>query len=91
MTIQETPVSELRFETAHPIDAPGEVALEDYARVLTRAEAAEALRSPGDPERVSGVRISGPGGALTADVRRDIEDFARDLARRGGGSGLGWA
>jgi hypothetical protein len=91
VTIEETPVSELRFETAHPIDAPGEVALEDYARVLTRAEAAEALRSEGDPERVAGVRISGPGAALTVAVRKDIEDFARDLARRGGGSGLGWA
>ena len=87
----EKPVLELRFQTAHPIDAPGEVALEDYARVLTRAEAAEALRSESDPESVAGVRLSAPGGAPSAAMRKDIEDFARDLARRGGGSGLGWA
>ncbi len=84
-------VSELHFERGYPIDSPGEVALEDYARVLTRAEAAEALRSPDASEQVTGVRIAAAGTALTAAVRQDIEDFARDLARRGGGSGLGWA
>jgi hypothetical protein len=88
---QEEPVSELRFERGYPIDPPGEVALEDYARVLTRAEAACVLRGEGAPERVAGVRIAAAGAALTAAVRKDIEDFARDLARRGGGSGLGWA
>jgi hypothetical protein len=87
----EEPVSDLRFEKGYPIDSPGEVALEDYARVLTRAEAAEALRAEGSPERVTGVRIAAAEAALTAAVRKDIEDFARDLARRGGGSGLGWA
>jgi len=90
MASGEEPVSELRFETAYPIDAAGEVALEDYARVLTRAETAEALRSEGDPERVAGVRVAAPGGVLTAAVRKDVEDFARDLASRGGGGGLGW-
>lgn len=84
-------VSEVLFDRAYPIDPPGEVALEDYARVLTRAEAAEGLRSHDASEQVTGVRIAGAGTALTAAVRQDIEDFARDLARRGGGSGLGWA
>ena len=88
---REEPASELRFETGYPIDSPAEVALEDYARVLTRAEAACALRAEGAPERVTGVRIAAAEAALTAAVRKDIEDFARDLARRGGGSGLGWA
>jgi hypothetical protein len=84
-------VSELHFETGYAIDSPGEVALEDYARVLARAETADALRAEGGPARITGLRIAAARAALTAAVRRDIEDFARDLARRGGGSGLGWA
>lgn len=87
----EEGVSDLLFETGYPIDPPGEVALEDYARVLTRAEGAEALRSPSTLEQVTGVRIAAAGAVVTAAVRKDIEDFARDLARRGGGGGLGWA
>jgi len=83
--------ADLVFEAPYAIDPPGEVALEDYARVLARAAAAEALRSPEDPERVGGVRLVAPGAELTASLRRDVEDFAKDLAGRGGGSGLGWA
>jgi hypothetical protein len=83
--------ADLVFQAAYAIDPPGEVALEDYARVLTRAASAETLRSPEDPERVGGVRLVSPGAELTASLRRDVEDFARDLAGRGGASGLGWA
>ncbi len=79
------------FRTAYAIDAPGEVALEDYARVLARAESAEALRQDSQPDRVAGVRLVGPATEVTPSLRADIEDFARDLANRGGGSGLGWA
>ncbi len=84
------------FRTAYTIDAPGEVALEDYARVLARAESAEALREDSQPDRVAGVRVAGvrlvgPATEVTPSLRADIEDFARDLANRGGGSGLGWA
>ena len=84
-------VFDLVFERGYAIDSSGEVALEDYARVLARAEAAEALRSEGASERVTGVRIAAAASVLTAAQRKDIEDFARDLSRRGGGSGLGWA
>ena len=38
----------LSFAEAYPMDDPAEVALEDYARVLTRARAAEALRGDGE-------------------------------------------
>lgn len=79
------------FRTACAIDAAGEVALEDYARVLGRAQAAEALRSEADPEKVAGVRLTAPGAEITKSLLADIEDFARDLASRSGGSGLGWA
>jgi len=79
------------FRTAYTIDAPGEVALEDYARVLARAQSAEALRQDSEPDRVAGVRLVGPAMEITPSLRADLEDFARDLANRGGGSGLGWA
>jgi len=82
---------DLLFRAAYAVGAPGEVALEDYARVLARAESAQALRKEADPERVTGVRLVGPGAELTESLRADIEDFARDLASRSGGSGLGWA
>jgi hypothetical protein len=79
------------FHATYAIDAPGEVALEDYARVLTRAESAEALHHDAEPDRVGGVRLRGPAAEVTPSLRADIEDFARDLASRGGGNGLGWA
>jgi len=40
---------------------------------------------------VGGVRLMGPAAEVTPSLRADIEDFARDLASRGGGNGLGWA
>jgi len=78
---------DLAFRTAYELDDAAEAALEDYARVVARAESAEAVRTE---ERVSGVRLRG-GEAPAASAVRDIEDFARDLATRSGGSGLGWA
>jgi hypothetical protein len=80
---------DLAFQRAYTLDDPGEIALEDYARVISRAEGAEAMR--GADRQVSGVRLRGVAGLLSATAARDIEDFARDLAIRGGGSGLGWA
>jgi hypothetical protein len=80
---------DLAFQTAYALDDLAEIALEDYARVLARAEGAEAVR--GGDERVSGVRLRNTSEPPSAAARRDIEDFARDLAGRGGGSGLGWA
>jgi hypothetical protein len=48
----------------------------------------EAMR--GADRQVRGVRLRQPARPLSAAAARDIEDFARDLAIRGGGSGLGW-
>ena len=78
---------DLAFRTAVLLDDDAEAALEDYARVVTRAESAEAMVTE---RRVSGVRLRGAT-APPASAVRDIEDFASDLATRGGGSGLGWA
>lgn len=78
---------DLAFRTAYVLDDAAEAALEDYARVVARAESAEAVVKE---RKVSGVRLRG-GESPPESARRDIEDFARDLATRGGGSGLGWA
>ena len=82
---------DLPFRAGYPLDEPGEVALEDYARALTRAAEAEALRADDDPARVRGVHVCRLGAAITSAMASDLEDFARDLAVRAGGSGLGWA
>jgi len=82
---------ELTFASGYAVDEPGEVALEDYAREVTRARAAEAVRREGDPGRVAGVHLCGLDAPPAAALRADVEDFARDLALRAGGGGLGWS
>ena len=80
----------LGFQGAYPIDEPAEVALEDYARALTRAQGAEAVRATDDPSMVKGVHVCGIGTALTQALTGDLEDFARGLTPTGS-SGLGWS
>ena len=82
---------DLAFRSAWPLGEAAEVALEDYARTVTRSEAAEAMRSPSDPAEVTGVHVCGLGAAFTAGLLQDVEDFARDLATSAGGGGLGWS
>lgn len=81
---------DLTFNAAYPIDEPGEVALEDYARTLCKARAAEGLRAEDDPSAVRGVRVFGLGASPSPVLLTDIEDFARSLVRRSDGGGLGW-
>lgn len=81
---------DLAFQAAYPVDEPAEVALEDYARILTRARAAEALRRADDPSMVAGVHVCGLGAPLTQAVVTDIEDFTRALVVERSGGGLGW-
>lgn len=87
----EADCNELAFRAGYPMDEPSEVALEDYCRVLTRARAAEALRLGDDPAVVRGVHVCGLAATLTNALLTDVEDFARDLALRAGGGGLGWS
>ena len=82
---------DLAFRSAWPLGETAEVALEDYARTVTRSQAAEAVRSASDPAEVTGVHVCGLGAAFTAGLLQDVEDFARDLATSGGGGGLGWS
>jgi hypothetical protein len=79
------------FSAAVELDDPSEVALEDYARAVARAEEAEAVRGPGEPGPVTGVRLRGAAALPTPGMWTDIEDFARDLASRTGRTGLGWS
>ena len=80
---------EIRFREPHAVGAFGLVALEDYARELTRATAAEALVAAGE-ERLLGLALESPLIAPQGNVLDDIEAFARELAERAG-DGLGWS
>lgn len=81
---------EIRFSEPRAVGAFGLVALEDYARELTRADAAEALLADGAGERLLGVILDSPLVAPEGGVLDDIEAFARELAERAG-DGLGWS
>jgi hypothetical protein len=90
---RERPLSdcvELLFARRYVLSPSAEVALEDYARALARATAAEALGDGEDPQRLRGVHLCAPATAPGAVVREDIEAFAGELAE-GAGSGLGWS
>lgn len=82
---------EVPFDSPYTIGEAGEVALEDYARALTRASGAEAVRSAGEPAPIAGVHVCGVRQELDRHVIVDIEDFARELAASSGGGGLGWS
>jgi hypothetical protein len=82
---------DLTFGEGLALSDAGEVALEDYARVLTAAIRAEALRGDPTDVRITAVRLVGGASPPSADQHRDIEDFARGLAAQGSGLGLGWA
>lgn len=78
------------FEHVYPVGPSGQVALEDYARALTRSQGAESVAVAGDPARVEGLHLCAPSVAPRGGVLEDIEAFARDMADRAG-PGLGWS
>ncbi|HET7294694.1 MAG TPA: hypothetical protein VFM88_19890 [Vicinamibacteria bacterium] len=82
---------DLSFQARYPIAEAGEVALEDYARVLARARAAFGLRASDDPGSVRGVHVCGLQATPTASLVTDLEDFARSLVSGAAGGGLGWS
>lgn len=82
---------DLAFHEGYPVGEAGEVALEDYARTLTRAGAVEAVRPSEDASTVTGLHLCEVGAGLTAAAVTDIEDFARGLAVGTGTGGLGWS
>jgi hypothetical protein len=72
------------------MDEPSEVALEDYARVLTRSQSAEAVPAAGSPGLFEGVHLCGTAQPPTPAAVADIEGFARSLVA-GRTGGLGWS
>jgi hypothetical protein len=89
-TRPEAGCRDLAFQTPCTVDEAGEVALEDYARTVARAGAAEALQTAGEVATVSGVHLCAVGAPLTAAVVADIEGFARSLGA-GGTDRRGWS
>lgn len=79
---------ELTFGAPCAMGEAAEVALEDYAREMTRAGAAEAVRAADD--RIQGLHLCRLPGPVTAAASRDVEDFARSLVTAESG-GLGWS
>jgi hypothetical protein len=81
---------DLAFDDGYLVDEAGEMALEDYARTLTGAGAAEVIRGEGEGAEARGVHLCGLGAPLTAAVRADVLGFARSLAADRP-HGLGWS
>jgi hypothetical protein len=89
---------DLAFAEGVTLSDSAAAALEDYARVLTRAAGAFVLRDEGSEPlpgseivKVRGLRLRAAASLPIADtVAADVFAFARDLAdgRRGG---LGWS
>lgn len=80
---------QIRLALEHPLGAAAVVALEDYARELTQAQAASALFEPGTMQRLRGLELEAPAIAPEGAVLEDIQAFARKLAEQVG-PGLGW-
>ena len=89
-TRPQTGCQDLVFREACAVDEGGEAALEDYARTVARAAAAELVRAADETGAVTGVHLCAAASPLGAAARTDIEDFARALAA-GGSGGLGWS
>ncbi len=79
----ETDCFDLAFQASYPIGDSAGAALEEYARVLTNARSARALRADDDPVMVRGVRVCGLGNTLSRTLLADLEDFARGMATSG--------
>ena len=77
---------DIAFTRAYALGEGAELALEDYARALAGARAAETIG--GEPAAVRGVHLCGA--ERGAEALGELEDFARDLAARPHRAGLGW-
>ena len=80
---------DLPFAAPCALEPAAQVALEDYARVVTSATASEA-RVTGTGV-VEGLHLCGLANGVTAAAERDIADFAHELGGGAPGRGLGWS
>jgi hypothetical protein len=81
---------DLQFADVVRLSPSGEVALEDYARVLTRARHAEAIPSHTQPATIAGVHVCAPEAPPDEVLCAEIETFAREMELPGERGGLGW-
>lgn len=91
--MSELPAAErvvIRFAAERALGAAAVVALEDYARELTQARAAEALWAEAGSDRLTGLALEAPLVPPQGAVLEDIEAFARELSERAP-PGLGWS
>lgn len=77
----------LALDSGLGLGEPAEAALEDYARVLLDARAAEVVRESG---LVTGLRVVGRATPVPAPLAEDVRGFARGLVSDRN-SGLGWS
>jgi hypothetical protein len=89
-TRPEARCRDLAFLGGYAVDEAGELALEDYAREVGGAGAAEVIRMAGERSNVTGVHLCAVGAPLPEEAVADIEGFARALAA-GAVGGLGWS
>ena len=82
---------ELRLPEALRLSESAEVALEDYAREVTRSEGACALRGPEPGAAVVALRLDGLAAPPDEQLLSDVLAFARELAAAGESAGLGWS
>ena len=80
----------LAFRERYALPPAGQVALEDYARALLRAQGAEAVPAAEDASLVAGLHLCGPAVPPRGGAAEDIEAFAREMTARGG-ERLGWS
>jgi len=77
----------LGLEGGLGLGEPAEAALEDYARVLLEARAAEVVHERG---LVTGLRVTGRATPVPARLVEDVRGFARGLVSERN-PGLGWS
>lgn len=79
----------LAFRERYALAPGGQVALEDYARTLVRAEDVEVV-SDDDTHLVAGLHLCAPAVPPGGTEAEDIEAFAREMTARRG-ERLGWS
>jgi hypothetical protein len=78
------------FAHSYALSDAAEGALEDYARALAGARAAETTAGDSADGPVSGVHLCGAAPGAAPVLQGELEAFARELAARSGRTGLGW-
>lgn len=81
----------LRLPEPLALGEPAEVALEDYARTVTRSVSAEAVREAGVDGPIVALRLSGLERPPDEPACGDVIAFAKELAVSEPKPGLGWS